>query len=406
MIQFYNRFFKIVIAIESYEVDVRQNLFTIFSVTTLTILLACSAGSHTSIPSAPSITTQPANQNVAVGQTTTLNVAVIGTAPFSYQWQWNGMVVNGATSDSFTTPPAVPSDNQSTITVTVTNLAGAVISSPAALTVVGGLHPPKAGDLRFKDVDAFPIALQANQESSILGGMTATFQNMVGTPLELSGLEPNVPMDSAWSYVVFNLPDGAPGRKTIYQSDSLANFQSDFIALTPSNSLVASLDFCTGPSDFAWEVVQTSTTGGFLPNSQTLLPADLQVAAVQEGRASRVITAVTMNAGQATYVSYGWQSDTSTVYESSVVTATVYTVSSVATNLAQQGYIITAIGGNTSDGFILVGTRVQGETTPRSLVVWTSTATTIGRGYACVGHIFVVNPNNPAAGTEMWFFEQ
>jgi hypothetical protein len=317
------------------------------------------------------------------------------------------MVVNGATSDSFTTPPAVPSDNQSTITVTVTNLVGAVTSSPAALAVVGGVCPPKSGDLRFKDVDAFPILLQANQETNILGGMTATFQNMVGTPLELSGLEPNVPMDSAWSFVVFNLPEGAPGRNTIYQSDSLANFQSDFIALPSSNSLVSSLDFCSGPSDFAWEVIQTSTAGGFLPNSQTILPAALQAAAVQEGEASQVITAVTMNAGQVTYVSYGWQSDTSTVYEASVVTATVDTVSSVATNLAQQGYIITAIGGNTSDGFILVGTRVQGETTPRSLLVWTSIGTTtVGRGYACVGHIFVVNPNNPAAGTEMWLFEQ
>ena len=52
----------------------------------------------------PSITTQPANQTVSVGQTATFSVTATGTAPLSYQWQKNQVNIAGATSSSFTTP--------------------------------------------------------------------------------------------------------------------------------------------------------------------------------------------------------------------------------------------------------------------------------------------------------------
>jgi hypothetical protein len=40
-------------------------------------------------------------------------------------------------------------------------------------------------------------------------------------------------------------------------------------------------------------------------------------------------------------------------------------VLSAATILANDGYIISAFGGNDTDGFILIGTRVQGDSLPR-----------------------------------------
>ena len=39
---------------------------------------------------APTITNQPASQTVLAGSNVTLSVAVAGTGPFSYQWQFNG----------------------------------------------------------------------------------------------------------------------------------------------------------------------------------------------------------------------------------------------------------------------------------------------------------------------------
>jgi hypothetical protein len=99
----------------------------------------------------------------------------------------------------------------------------------------------------------------------------------------------------------------------------------------------------------------------------TVATSALQENATQEGSRSRVITAITFNAGQAEYYSYGWTADPVTIYEAKVSVANFDTVSAAAADLAAQGYIITAFGGNTTDGFLLVGTRVQGDSLPRPI---------------------------------------
>jgi hypothetical protein len=83
----------------------------------------------------PSITSQPANQTVNVGQTATFAVNASGTATLTYQWKKNGTVVSGATSASYTTPVTASSDSGSSFTVTVTNGSGNVTSNAASLTV-------------------------------------------------------------------------------------------------------------------------------------------------------------------------------------------------------------------------------------------------------------------------------
>ena len=63
---------------------------------TFGVVVSNSAGSATSnsatltVQSPPSITTQPANQTVNVGQVATFSVLASGTAPLTYQWQKNG----------------------------------------------------------------------------------------------------------------------------------------------------------------------------------------------------------------------------------------------------------------------------------------------------------------------------
>ena len=83
----------------------------------------------------PSITSQPVSQTVTAGQTATFTVTASGTAPLSYQWQKNGVNISGATSASYTTPATTTADSGSTFDVVVTNSAGTVDSSTAALTV-------------------------------------------------------------------------------------------------------------------------------------------------------------------------------------------------------------------------------------------------------------------------------
>jgi hypothetical protein len=83
----------------------------------------------------PSITKQPANQTVTVGQTATFSVAATGTAPLSFQWQKNNANIPGATAASYTTPPTVSGDNGATFRVIVTNPVTSASSNPATLIV-------------------------------------------------------------------------------------------------------------------------------------------------------------------------------------------------------------------------------------------------------------------------------
>src|SRR5256884_7332981 len=90
----------------------------------------------------PTITTQPANQTVAVGQKAAFNVVATGTAPLGYQWQKNGTAISGATSASYTTPAMTSSDNGAKFGVGVSNSAGSVTSNAATLTVNAAATAP------------------------------------------------------------------------------------------------------------------------------------------------------------------------------------------------------------------------------------------------------------------------
>src|SRR3990167_5375589 len=86
-------------------------------------------------PVAPTISAQPSNQTVTVGQTAILSVTAAGTAPLIYQWQKNGTNISGATIASYTTPAAVAADNGAAFRCVVTNSVSSVTSNAATLTV-------------------------------------------------------------------------------------------------------------------------------------------------------------------------------------------------------------------------------------------------------------------------------
>ncbi|MEY4917526.1 MAG: hypothetical protein RL616_1439 [Verrucomicrobiota bacterium] len=94
--------------------------------------------SNTFSATPPVFTTLPTSQTVNTGDAATFSVVVSGTAPFSYQWRSNNIVIPGATSDTFTLFSVTTNLSGSTYFVTVTNVAGATNSSSATLTV----NPP------------------------------------------------------------------------------------------------------------------------------------------------------------------------------------------------------------------------------------------------------------------------
>ncbi|WP_322936371.1 PQQ-dependent sugar dehydrogenase [Nocardioides bizhenqiangii] len=90
---------------------------------------------------APSISAQPRDATVGVGQAATFTVEAQGAAPLSYQWFRNGTAISGATSASYTLTNAQPSDSGASFRVSVANASGSVTSQPATLTVVTNQAP-------------------------------------------------------------------------------------------------------------------------------------------------------------------------------------------------------------------------------------------------------------------------
>ncbi len=107
----------------------KLNIFLVFCVT-----FSCVAFAQAAV-TPPSITTQPVNQTVTLGQTAKFTVTATGTKPLSYQWTKNGVNITGATQASYTTPPTTLADNGSLFAATVSNSAGSVTSNNATLTV-------------------------------------------------------------------------------------------------------------------------------------------------------------------------------------------------------------------------------------------------------------------------------
>src|SRR5271169_2921316 len=108
------------------------------------VVVSNSAGSQTSnaarltvnpAPIPPSITQQPSNQTVTVGQTATFAVVATGTPPLIYQWQKGTTPITGATSASYTTGATASADTGSQFKVVVSNSAGSQTSNAATLTV-------------------------------------------------------------------------------------------------------------------------------------------------------------------------------------------------------------------------------------------------------------------------------
>ena len=114
---------------------------------------------------APSITAQPANQTVLVGQTATFSVTATGNPAPTYQWQNAATSANisGATSASYTTPATMIADGGETFQVVVTNSVSSVTSHAATLTVNSGGPPPTSAKVLTYHNDSLRTGLNPNE---------------------------------------------------------------------------------------------------------------------------------------------------------------------------------------------------------------------------------------------------
>lgn len=355
----------------------------------VSLLVACASNP----PTAPTIQVQPADQAVSPGQSTTFSVQVDdGGAAASFQWTWNGSAIEGATGPSFTTRAAETVDDGSTFAVTISNGVGSVTSREAKLTVSPVPRAPPRGDLRFQGVGAVPFRV-ARLQSNVTCSLRSTYSGSAGTPLALTtGSAPaSPPACRSWAYATTESPATAPAESVDYAGHVGPIEMLDLMTQAyVGNGVVTSLDLVDGNDNYAWSQARSSPFD-YATLWQVVPPADVASYVEYEGAHGRVVTAVASHAGAAWLVSYRWDGDPTTPFESSVRGATAATLGQVASELSGGGYIITAVGRDGAGGLLLVGTRQQGDTMARPLAIATGAevpADLLGRGYAIVAYVF------------------
>ncbi len=83
----------------------------------------------------PVITAHPQNASVYAEQTASFSVSVVGTAPFLYQWRFNGSDIPAGTNNLLLVPD-VAGDDVGNYSVLVTDANSSVLSSNASLTII------------------------------------------------------------------------------------------------------------------------------------------------------------------------------------------------------------------------------------------------------------------------------
>jgi hypothetical protein len=352
------------------------------------------------------IVLQPSNATVPLGQTATFTVRASGPASLSYQWSKNNVAIPGATGPAYTTASVVASDSGSTYTVTVSDNIASVTSSPAQLTA--GPRSPANGDLRFQQVDSVSTAsiMGYGNPLAFAYPIGMYYPQAIGTPLRLGAGQcvPTVAQDCWWGYTVYQSPTGTSLSVT-YWANLPGQLDTDLNAKSDSSSVVTSLDIESPDNVYGISYLQGMATG-FDYVHETSSLSSLPGMVATDGAKGRVVTAVSFNdaSGQIDFLSYGWASDAATVYETNVQTPAYNNIGDAATTFANSGYIITAFGGNGTDGYILVGTRVKGDSIPRPILVSPDASVSI-QGYARVGWaVNTVSGSNPSP--PVWLFEK
>jgi Lysophospholipase L1 and related esterases len=166
----------------------------------------------------PAITTQPQSCTNVLGTTAVFGVAAGGTAPLSYQWQFNGANLAGATGTSLTLNTVQASD-AGNYTVVVTNAGGAITSAVAALTV---WIPPS-------------ISSQPQSRTNVVGTSAAFSVGANGTPplnyqWQINGA--NIAGATGATFTIGNVQPGDAGSYAVVVTNLVGSVTSAVAVLT------------------------------------------------------------------------------------------------------------------------------------------------------------------------------
>lgn len=325
----------------------------------------------------PSIVVQPADQTVPIGSTATYSVIATGGPQLQYQWSVNGGTIPGATGPSYTTS-IVEAQAYTTYvgsySVSVSNATGSVQSRTATLSA--GPRSPKAGDLRYlswQQIDTAGIYMDGGLATDLPGPSEFGFPNSLGTPLTIGGGNCSAAGGCGWGMSTYILPPQSPNLSIYYIGLTYQQFQSTINATISTNVVINSLDLESPYNEAAFSWITSTQFGGFDYRLEVVNSSQIQSTIAQDGQESRIVTAVSFDGnGNANLISYGWQGDTSTVYDAQASIVASGDIAGEAAALAGEGYFISAFGGNDTSGYILVGMRVSGDSLPRQIVVGTT----------------------------------
>lgn len=164
-----------------------------------------------SVPTAPSITTQPQSQTVLPGQTAVLTVTAAGSPPLSYQWFFNtNTLLPNATSATLTLNN-VQVANAGAYSVVVSNFVSTITSSNAVLSVNTNPVPPS-----FTSQPASLVVLAGGTavfNATVFGTVPITYQwDKDGTP---------IPGATSSTLTLTNIQSTDAGNYTLTASNSV-----------------------------------------------------------------------------------------------------------------------------------------------------------------------------------------
>jgi hypothetical protein len=359
---------------------------------------------------APSITSQPVSQTVTAGETATFTVVATGAAPLAYQWQKNGVNINGANAATYTTPATTLADSGSVFTVSISNgtppnafsatailtvnaatVAPQITTQPLSQTVTAG----QAATFTVFATGTAPLAYQWQKNGANISGATgtsyvtpatvATDSGSIFTVVVSNGTLPNA--TSLPATLTVTAASVAPTITAQPQSDTVTAGETATFTVVASGTAPLSYQWQKNGANIAGAVTSTYTTpatatadngtiftvtvsNGTLPNA-TSLPATLTVNAAptpptittqpanQSVTAGQTATFTVVATGTAP-LAYQWQKNGTAI---AGATAASYTTPATATTDNGAIFTVTVSNGTlpnaTSNGATLTVTAAS-----------------------------------------------